>query len=40
MHEEPSTALDAKNVDVEDIETDAMRQSKWEFFINTGDIKQ
>ena len=39
MHEEPSTSLDAKNFDVEDIETDATRQSKWEVLINTGDIK-
>ena len=40
MHEEPSTALDAKNVDVEDIETNATRQSRWEVLINTRDIKQ
>ena len=40
MHEEPSTALDAKNVDVEDIETDATRQSKWEVLLNTRYIKK
>ena len=39
MHEEQSTSLDAKNVDVEAIEIDAVRQSKWEVLINTGDIK-
>ena len=40
MNEEPCTTLDAKNVDVEDIETDATRQSKWQVLINTKDIKR
>ena len=40
MHEEPSTTLDAKNVDVEDIETYAAIQSTWEVLINTGDINR
>ena len=40
MHGEPSTALDAKDADVESIETDAVRQRKWEVLIYTGDIKR
>lgn len=39
-HEEPSTALDAKVADVENIKKDSVRQSKWEVLIYTGDIKR
>ena len=39
-HEEPSTALDAKIADLENIENDTVRQSKWEVLIYTGDIKR